>query len=306
MIAVVVGAVFALQARINGELGERLHDGVAAALVSFGTGLALLLGYTALSARMRAGLGKVAAAVRTGRLRWWHLAGGACGGYVVACQGLTVASLGVAVFTIALVGGQVVSGLVVDRLGLGPAGSHPITVQRVAGAAAAVLAVLVTVSDRLSAPGALVLAALPLLAGIGTSWQQAVIGQVGVAAGDPVPAALVNFVGGSTVLTAASAVLAIVRGPPADWPGEPWLYAGGPLGIVVIAGATLVVRWIGVLLLVLGTVAGQVLGALLLDVTVPAAEDRLSAATAAGAVLALAAVAVTALTRLGRSAKMNR
>jgi bacterial/archaeal transporter family-2 protein len=305
MIAVVVGAMFAVQARINGELGERLHDGVAAALVSFSTGLALLLVYTALSARMRAGLGKVAAALRTGRLRWWHLAGGACGGYVVACQGLTVASLGVAVFTIAVVGGQVASGLVVDRLGIGPAGSHPITAQRVTGAIAAVLAVLVTVSDRLSAPAALILAALPLLAGIGTSWQQAVIGQVGAAAEDPVPAALVNFAGGTIVLTAASAVLVIVRGPPADWPSEPWLYAGGPLGIVFIAAATLVVRWIGVLLLVLGTVAGQVLGALLLDVTVPAAEDRLSAATVAGAVFALAAVAVTAVTRRGRSAKTS-
>jgi bacterial/archaeal transporter family-2 protein len=305
-IAVVVGALFAVQSRINGELGARLHDGVAAALVSFGGGLVLLLAYTALSGRMRAGLRRVGAAVRVGRLRWWHLVGGVSGGYVVACQGLTVASLGVAVFTIALVGGQAASGLVVDRLGVGPAGPHPINAQRVAGAVVAVVAVLVTVSDRLSAPSALVLAVLPLLAGIGTSWQQAVIGQVGAAADGALPVALVNFVGGTTVLTMAGAVLAAIRGVPADWPSEPWLYAGGPLGILFIASAAVVVRWIGVLLLVLGTVAGQVLGALLLDVFVPAADDRLSAATVAGSVLALLAVAVTVAGRTERSARMGR
>lgn len=298
-IAVAAGALFAVQARINGELGDRLHDGVTAALVSFAGGLALLLAYAAVSGRMRAGLRRVGAALRAGRLRWWHLAAGISGGYVVACQGLTVASIGVAVFTIALVGGQVASGLVVDRLGLGPAGPQSVTGGRIAGAAVAVLAVLVTVSDRLGAPSALALAVLPLVAGIGISWQQAVIGQVGVAAEGAVPAALINFMGGTAVLVAASAVLAVVRGLPADWPSAAWLYAGGPLGVVYIASATLVVRWIGVLLLALGTVAGQVLGALLLDAVAPAAQDRLSAATLAGAALALAAVVVVSISASG-------
>ncbi|HET8643403.1 MAG TPA: DMT family transporter [Pseudonocardiaceae bacterium] len=320
-LAVVAGALFAVQARINGELGERLNDGVAAALFSFGSGLALLLAFTALSGRMRAGLRRVAAALRNRRLRWWHVAGGVSGGYVVACQGLTVAAIGVAVFTIALVGGQTASGLVVDRLGLGPAGPHPLTARRVTGAVMAVVAVLVTVSDRIgtvNTESTLALVVLPLLAGIGIAWQQAVIGQVGVAAGGAAPAALVNFAGGTAVLTAAAAVLAAVRGLPADWPDEPLLYAGGPLGVAYIASAVLVVRWTGVLLLGLGTVAGQVLGALLLDAFVPAvryspaspaADDSLSAATVAGAALALAAVVITAPTavpRRGGSARMDR
>lgn len=322
-LAVVAGALFAVQARINGELGERLNDGVAAALFSFASGLALLLAFTAISGRMRAGLRRIVAALRVGRLRWWHVAGGVSGGYVVACQGLTVAAIGVALFTIALVGGQAASGLVVDRLGLGPAGPHPLTARRVAGAAMAVVAVLVTVSDRIGTAspgteGTLALAVLPLLAGIGIAWQQAVIGQVGVAAGGAVPAALVNFAGGTAVLTAAAAVLAAVRGLPADWPDEPLLYIGGPLGVAYIASAVLVVRWTGVLLLGLGTVAGQLLGALLLDAFVPAVQDlpaspavddSLPAATVAGAALALTAVLVTAVTAVpwrGRSARMDR
>ena len=79
-IAVLAGALFALQARINGELGDRLHDGVAAALVSFGSGLALLLAFAAVSRRMRAGLRRVGAARRHGRLRWGHRAAGGAGG----------------------------------------------------------------------------------------------------------------------------------------------------------------------------------------------------------------------------------
>lgn len=304
-IAVLAGALFALQARINGELGDRLDDGVAAALVSFGSGLALLLAFAAVSRRMRAGLRRVRAALRTGQLRWWHLAVGVSGGYVVACQGLTVASLGVAVFTIALVGGQAASGLVVDRIGLGPAGPQAVTARRITGAALAFAAVAVTVVDRFGAPSALGLAVLPLLAGVGIAWQQAVIGQVGVAAGGAVPAALVNFAGGTAVLVVASAVLAAARGLPTSWPSELWLYTGGPLGIVYIASAAVVVRWIGVLLLGLGTVAGQLVGALLLD----AAAGRLAVTTLAGTALALAAVAITAggaLTAAGRRRRSAR
>nr|WP_246868878.1 DMT family transporter [Saccharopolyspora sp. ASAGF58] len=37
-------------------------------------------------------------------------------------QGMAATALGVAMFTVAVVAGQISSGLVVDRLGLGPAG----------------------------------------------------------------------------------------------------------------------------------------------------------------------------------------
>jgi uncharacterized membrane protein YdcZ (DUF606 family) len=41
-LAVLAGAAVAVQARINAELSARLHDGVAAAAVSFGTGLVIV------------------------------------------------------------------------------------------------------------------------------------------------------------------------------------------------------------------------------------------------------------------------
>ncbi|GAB3815999.1 hypothetical protein GCM10027605_64310 [Micromonospora zhanjiangensis] len=41
-LGVVSGVTVAVQSRINGELGVRLGDGIAAAVVSFGVGLVLL------------------------------------------------------------------------------------------------------------------------------------------------------------------------------------------------------------------------------------------------------------------------
>lgn len=300
-LALLAGALLAVQSRLNGELGERLGDGVLAALISFGGGLLVLAAGTVASRRMRDGARRVVAATRAGQLRWWQLCGGASGAYLVACQGLTVGSIGVAVFTVAAVAGQAASGLVVDRLGLGPAGHQPVTVTRVVSAVAAVAAVVVAVSDRLAAPTALGLAALPLLAGFALSWQQAVNGRVAVAARGPLPAALVNFTAGTAVLVAASAAVLAARGLPATFPPQAWLYGGGLLGIPVIALAAVVVRWIGVLLLGLATVAGQIVTALALDVLSPAA-GRPAAVTVIGCLLALAVVTVSALSRSARMA----
>jgi transporter family-2 protein len=96
---VFAGVGLAVQARLNGELGARLGDGVAAALVSTTVGLVVLLVVVPLLPGGRRGLGLVRSALRTGGLRWWHLAGGVSGAMFAASQGISVGSLGVAVFT---------------------------------------------------------------------------------------------------------------------------------------------------------------------------------------------------------------
>jgi transporter family-2 protein len=299
----VLGAVFAGcsglalagQTRINGELAVRIGDGIAAATISFGTGLAVLAVLVPLTARGRRGLRAVRSALQAGRLRWWHLLGGLSGGFVVAGQGLTVATLGVAVFTVALVAGQSASGLAVDRAGLGPGGTEPVTARRVAGAVLCVAAVAVALADRLDAPRALGLAALPLLAGFGIAWQQAVNGRVRVAAGGSTwPATFINFSTGTAALLVAFGVGAAVRGwPDGALPAEPWLYTGGLLGVVVIATAAAVVQVTGVLLLGLSAIAGNVIGAVLLDLLAPTVGPP-AANTYAGAALTLVAVVIAA------------
>ncbi len=305
MLGGAIGAGVAVQARVNGALGERLHDGVGAAVVSFGTGLLLVGVIFLVSGRLRAGLGQVREALADGTLRWWQLLGGLCGALFVACQGLTVATIGVTAFTVSVVAGQLVSSLVVDRLGIGPGGRTAVTAWRVGGALLASAAVLLAalgrprgVSESLAAPAFFrdappaVLIALPILAGVGVAWQQAVNGRVG-AVGGPLSATLANFVTGLAGLLAVEALLRIHSGLPSELPSAPWLYLGGAIGVFFIALAVLVVRWIGVLLLALTSVAGQLLAALVLDVLAPTGST-LAPMAVAGCVLTFAAVALAA------------
>jgi len=292
-LAVLAGIALAVQSRINGELAVRLQDPIGAATVSFGSGLLVLVVLVPLLPAGRAGLGHLRAALRSGRIRAWQCVGGMCGGFLVATQGLTVPTLGVAVFIVALVAGQSSSSLLVDRAGAGPGGPQPVTTPRLAGAVLTVCAVLLAVGDRIGHPSALALAVLPLVAGIGIAWQQAVNGHVRMVSGSAMVAGLVNFCAGTAVLLVAFAVSVAMRGFPDHLPRGPWwLYAGGTLGIVFIAVGSVVVRYTGVLLLGLGMIAGQVTGALLLDEIVPGDAGRPGWNTVLGAALTLVAVAV--------------
>ncbi|MEV5629538.1 DMT family transporter [Micromonospora tulbaghiae] len=294
-LATASGVMVAVQSRINGELGVRLADGIAAAVVSFGVGLLILLVLVPATPGGRRGLAALRGALRAGTLRPWQCLGGVCGAFLVATQGLTIGALGVAVFTVAVVAGQSGSSLLVDRAGIGPAGRQPVTPNRLIGAVLTVLAVLLAVGDRLGDPQALALALLPLAAGVGIAWQQAVNGRVRAAAGSAMTATLVNFTVGTAALLVTFAVDLAVRGRPAGaFPDEPWLYLGGPLGIVFIALAAALVRFTGVLLLGLATIAGQIVGAVLLDLVLPTAASRPGLDTLLGAALTMVAVLVAA------------
>jgi transporter family-2 protein len=295
-LATASGVAVAVQSRINGELGVRLGDGIAAALVSFGLGLLILLVLVPATPGGRRGLAALRTALAQGSLRPWQCLGGVCGAFLVATQGLTIGTLGVAVFTVAVVAGQSASSLLVDRAGIGPTGRQAVTPNRLVGAALTVLAVLLAVGDRLGDPGALALALLPMLAGVGIAWQQAVNGQVRGASGSALSATLVNFTVGTAALLVTLAIDVVVRGRPGgSFPTEPWLYLGGPIGIVFIALAAAIVRFTGVLLLGLATIAGQIVGAVLLDLVLPTAASHPGLTTLLGAALTMVAVLVAAL-----------
>ena len=296
-IAVVAGAMVAVQARINGELGRQLHDGFAAAAISFGSGLVILLVAVALFAPGRAGFPRVAAALRAGRLRWWMLLGGTAGAFLVLTQGLVAATLGVALFSVATVAGQTLGGLIVDRSGIVSGGPRPLTVRRVMGSALAVVAVVVAVAAQLRGDVPPWMLILPFLAGLGLGWQQAVNGRVRDEAGSALTATIGNFAVGTVVLLVAFLVHLAIAGPPAALPGQWWLYTGGAVGCVFIAVSAILVRITGALVLSLGMIAGQLVCALVLDATLPHAA-ALSVSTIVGTALALLAVAVASAPRL--------
>ncbi|GEP27516.1 DMT family transporter [Cryobacterium levicorallinum] len=295
LFSVLIGAMYAVQSRVNGELGHQIGDGFTAAVISFGSGLVILsLGLVVFRSGRR-GLQLVTRAVRAKTLSWWHLFGGLAGALFVLSQGLVAAPLGIALFTVAVVAGQTVSGVLIDRFGIGPGGRRPLHASKIVGAVLALVAVAWTVSGELGGSDALWLLVLPLVAGIGQGWQQAVNGQVRVTAQSALTATFLNFLTGSVALVLAALVHGVLVGFALDLPGNPWLYTGGLIGCIFIAGAALVVRTTGVLMLGLCIVAGQLLCALALDLLAPTQGHPVGVTTLAGTALALVAVVIAAV-----------
>ena len=207
------GILVATQSRLNGGLGATIDNGILAAAVSFGAGLLVMVLAISLSPNGRAGLGRVRAGVRERGFPLWALLGGLCGAFFVITQGVAVGVLGVALFTVGIVAGQVVGGLVLDRIGLGPGGRVMPTVPRMFGAVLAVIAVAVSAWTGLGEASGVALLILPLLAGLAVSWQSAVNGLVRSVAESAITATFINFVIGTVALTVAAAVSVGVTAP---------------------------------------------------------------------------------------------
>jgi transporter family-2 protein len=136
---------------------------------------------------------------------------------------------------------------------------------------------------------------LPFTAGLGAAWQQAVNGRVRSAAESALTATVGNFAVGTAALVVVMLVHAASVGWPESMPTEPWLYAGGAIGCVFIAGQAVLVRIVGVLVLALCGVAGQLAAALSLDLFAPAAGRPVDPATIGGTLLALVAVVIASV-----------
>ena len=298
-VAVATGLVIPLQGRINGALGARLNDGIAAAVVSFTTGLVLIAVISLATPKGRAGLRRIVPAVRDRSFPRFYVMAGGIGALFVFAQSFTIGLLGVALFTVAAVTGQTLSGLLVDRMGIGPGGKRSITGVRILGSVLTVAAVAWAVSPRFGGNtdiASLVLPVLlPLAAGFLMSFQQAMNGTATVHYGTPVAATLVNFIAGAVILWIAWLIKLSVAGAGNPLPGEWWFYLGGPMGCLFIGLAALLVRSLGVLVTGLGMIAGQLVGSLVLDVVIPSPGAVVALPTVLGTVLTLAAIIVATL-----------
>ena len=293
--AVLIGALTALQARINGTLGAEIGDGFVAAAVSFSSGLVILVVLSALIPGGRRGFGRLVAGIRTRTIPPWMLLGGLVGAFTVASQGLTVATIGVALFTVGFVAGQTTGGMVLDRIGYGPAGVVPVTVRRLVGALLAIAGVVVCLSGDALGGVPLWMLVVPVIAGAGVAWQQGTNGRLRVRVESPLTATLVNFIGGTVVLVIAAGVHVGLVGAPRTIPTEPWLYLGGAVGVIYIFLSSVVVRRTGVLLLGLGSVVGLLTTSVLLDALWPAPAAPSTPVALLAAAVAIAGVAVAAV-----------
>lgn len=271
-VMLLAGGLIAVQSQINGRLGHELgtgpRAGIGAAVVSFGTGLILLAVIVLALPSGRAGARRLAAGLRTGRLRPHEVMGGLFGAFLVATQGLTVATIGVALFSVAITAGQAASGLIVDHFGIGPSGQQPFSYPRAVAALFAVAAVILAVGERLVNTFTLqtaVFSLLPLIAGAGTGIQLALNGRLNTLAGSWATT-FNNFVVGTAGLIVGFALSFGFEGSIGDLPGDWWLYSGGAMGVAFIWLAALLVKVHGVLVLGLCLIAGQVICAELIEV----------------------------------------
>jgi transporter family-2 protein len=272
ILATISGVMIALQARANGELSQRLDNGVQAALISFGSGLAIIAVVAFFSPAIKEGARNLRVAVARKEIPKWTLFAGALGGTFVGIQTHVVPVIGVAIYSVASIAGQTAASLLVDRLGITGGGKKEITFRRVAAAAFTVFAVLVSVLDRIeSADLALFSVFLAGVAGAVVGVQRALNGQINEHSHQSYTTSLLNFIMGTSFLCILLTLLVLFGDtelsplPAGPW----WIYTGGVIGVIYIAFTSKIVQHLGVLTFTLFSVGGNLLGSLVIDLVSP-------------------------------------
>jgi transporter family-2 protein len=136
---------------------------------------------------------------------------------------------------------------------------------------------------------------VPVAIGVLVGAQPALNGQLRVTSGSAATATTVNFAVGSAILLVVALVHAGIAGWPTALPTSPWLYFGGLVGVGFIAGQAVLVRTLGVLVMGLAVLAGQLASAVLFDLLLPTRGHELTIVTVLGAAVTLVAVGVAAI-----------
>jgi transporter family-2 protein len=288
LLAALSGLMIALQARVNGELSHQLNNGLQAAVVSFGSGLLVIVVISIFHKGIKEGITNIRAAVVAKKIPRWRLFAGVLGGTFVAFQTQVVPIIGVAIYSVASIAGQTAMSLYVDRIGLTGGGKKLISSRRVAAAALTVLAVLVSVWDRIDAKNLSLWALFfGVLAGALVGVQRALNGQINEYSKQSFATSLLNFIMGTSFLFIIL-IIAVI----ANWselsplPAGPWwIYTGGALGVVYIAFTSTIVQHLGVLTFTLFSVGGQLVGSLLIDLISPTNGVNVSAYLVTGIVM---------------------
>jgi len=288
LLAALSGLMIALQARANGELSHRLNNGLEAALVSFGSGLIIIAVIAVFNPSIKEGISNLRRAVANKEIAQWKLLAGALGGGFVAIQTQIVPLIGVAIYSVASIAGQTAMSLVVDRIGLTGGGKKLISGRRVAAAVLTVLAVFVSVFDRIDAKNlSLFAVVLGCIAGAVVGVQRALNGQINEHSHQSFTTSLLNFITGTSLLVililggVLIGKIELVPLPAGPW----WIYTGGTIGIIYIAFTSTIVQHLGVLTFTLFSVGGQLVASLVIDLISPTNGVNVSAYLVTGIVM---------------------
>jgi transporter family-2 protein len=291
--AVLSGILVAVQARMTSGLSEQATGGeYTAGLITVSTGALVLLLALTLSRDARRGFATVAIEVRSRALPWWALLGGVGGSFFLIVQGAAAGPLGLAMYTMAVVAGQVLGGLLFDSFGLAGGSPTKPSILRAVGSLATIAAVAWSVLPRGELRIDVWLTLLAVGAGVVLAFVNGVNGRVQRSAGHALVPALTSHALGLVLILALWLILIPGAGEAITLPQEPWLYAGGLIGAITMAVATAFVGVLGVLLLGLGMVSGQLVGALTIDLAI-SPPGGVQPSTVIGVLLTLGAVAIT-------------
>ena len=293
LLAALSGAMIALHARANGELSHRLNNGLQAALVSFGSGLLIIFVITLFNSTIKEGIKNLRTAVANKEIARWKLFAGALGGSFVAIQTQIVPLIGVAIYSVASIAGQTAMSLVVDRIGLTGGGKKLISPRRVLAAVLTVLAVLVSVWDRIDANNLSMFAVTAGgIAGAIVGIHRALNGQINEYSHQSFTTSLLNFITGTSfLLILIVAGLIFGRNELSPLPSGPWwIYTGCVIGVIYIAFTSTIVQHLGVLTFTLFSVGGQLVGSLIIDLVSPTDGVSVSAYLVTGIVMTYAGV----------------
>jgi transporter family-2 protein len=281
VITYIASVIITAQSSVNSELNSYTENALVTALINFGSGLLILGAMMLLSRPIRQGFISIPRLVREGNLKRWQLIGGLSGAFFVASQSSLVQVIGVAIFTVAAVAGQTSAALLVDKVGIGPAGKQPVTVARIVAAILGIMGVLISVLGQDSAGqfafGAVLIS---FAAGALVSTQPALNGQIANQTGQPAAAAMVNFIVGFITLVIVYLIVQQVSPQGFNVPPMPWenpvIWLGGPFGVLFVLTAAFMAKTLGVFLFTLTSVVGQLSGAILMDVLFPTASTNIT------------------------------
>lgn len=301
LLAALSGILIAAQSRVNGGLSAALGNSTEAAVYSFGSGFLLLNIIALANPKVRQGVLRIVAGVKSGELPAWRLSAGIMGGIFVAIQTFTVPIIGVALLSVVMIAGQTLASLIVDRIGITGGGKQPITLRRVLAAAITIFAVLVAVWEEIQlaniSPAPIIIV---FVGGFMIGVQRALNGQINDVSGQSFSTTWLNFFMGTSTLVILL-IINTARGeeivglPTSPW----WIYWGGTIGVLYIASSSVIVAKIGVLSFTLFATGGQLIGSLIFDLIAPPEDVTIGINLVLGILITYIGVLVGGLRKQG-------
>lgn len=304
VLALLASSANALQARVNGAASLEVGNPVIAAMMSVGGGFVIAATFVMLNKRTRVKLFSLVTTRDPTAPKLWNFFAGVGGGVFIFGQALVVPYFGVALYIIAVVGGQTMASLLVDKYGIGPAGKKALTGLRVSAGVVATIGVAITAIGRDTLSAQIVPALLfGFFAGAMTAVQYGLNGKLAVYFESKIMTSALNFLMGFTFLSVILLVASFLgiwelSAPPSIFQ-RPELWTGGFFGFLFIASAAYFVGRLGVLRFAIISVLGQLLGALVLDLVAPTPGTVLTVFVLLGLVVTMVGVLLSSVKSSG-------